>query len=556
MPGTAAAPGAPNAAGLSSRASSARGGSTALVAIAAWTLFAFAGAYPWTTVPLVCGAVVLAISERPPILRGSHRILDGTLIVWILLAGAALVPLPASVRLTISPQAATVDQALYLDATTDPAAGRARPLSMDWGETASALVLAMTIALVFWCARAVVTRRGLRGTIRGIAWMGLTLSALTLIQHATAPRLLYWYWHPISIHATPYGPYVNRNSLATWLIMAIPATIGYGVARFQSRRSGGGSVDLESSLDATALWLAASVCLMQAVLLVAMSRAGLTGGVVGLICLMWLARGRIAASRWRWLAAILLTLLAVATTYANWGALANRVNETVTIGLGGRREIWRLTWRIVRDFPLVGVGVGAYARAMSVYQPVPHVFYINDAHNQYLQLLTEGGVILAVPAALAAATAAVLIARRLRGDRTAVFWIRAGAASGLVAVAVQGMWQVSMTPPANAVLFAILAAVALHDGSVRTTAIQRPATSSGRLSAEPHGPSRGGSPDRTSRPIASAIAAGSAGEKRPEFATRFRAKRGCQEPVRHSSDGLLAGRLEGKSPAREMESTL
>ena len=81
--------------------------------------------------------------------------------------------------------------------------------------------------------------------------------------------------------------------------------------------------------------------------------------------------------------------------------------------------------------------------------------------------------------------------------------------------------------------------LALHDGSVRTTAIQRPATSSGRLSAEPHGPSRGGSPDRTSRPIASAIAAGSAGEKRPEFATRFRAKRGCQEPVRHSSDGLL-----------------
>jgi O-antigen ligase len=293
--------------------------------------------------------------------------------------------------------------------------------------------------------------------------VGLALSALTLIQQATGPRLLYWYWHPISPLATPYGPYVNRNSLATWLIMAIPATIGYGVARFQSRRSASGSFDLESSLDATALWLAASVCLMQAVLLVAMSRSGLTGGVVGLICLMGLARGRIAASRWRWLAAILLALLAVAMTYANWGALANRLNETVAIGLGGRREIWQLTWRIVRDFPLVGVGVGAYARTMSLYQPVPHVFYINDAHNQYLQMLTEGGVILAAPAALAAGTAAVLIARRLRADRSPVFWIRAGAASGLTAVAVQSIWQVSMTPPANAVLFAILAAVAVHD---------------------------------------------------------------------------------------------
>jgi O-antigen ligase len=497
----------PNAAGPSPRAASGGGGSAALVVIAAWTLFAFAGAYAWTTVPLVCGAVVLAIRERPPIGRGSHRILDGMLIVWILLAAAALVPLPTSVRLTISPHAATVDRALYLDATTDPAAGRARPLSMDWGETASALVIVITIALVFWCARAVVARRGLRGTIRGIAWMGLALSALTLIQRATAPRLLYWYWHPISTHAMPYGPYVNRNSLATWLIMAIPATIGYGVARFQSRRSVAGSVDLESGFDATALWLAASVCLMQALLLVVMSRAGLTGGVVGLICLMWLARGRIAASRWRWLAAILLALLSVAMTYANWGALANRVNETVTLGLDGRREIWQLTWRIVRDFPLVGVGVGAYARAMSVYQPVPHAFYINDAHNQYLQLLTEGGAILAVPAALAAATAAVQIARRLRGDRTAVFWIRAGAASGLIAVAVQGMWQVSMTPPANAVLFAILAAVALHDGSVRPTAKHGRPSWSGLPSAEPHGPRQRGSPDRNHRPIASAIAA-------------------------------------------------
>src|SRR6266851_4241629 len=71
----------PNAAGPSPRAASGGGGSAALVVIAAWTLFAFAGAYAWTTVPLVCGAVALAIRERPPIGRGS-RILDGMLIVW------------------------------------------------------------------------------------------------------------------------------------------------------------------------------------------------------------------------------------------------------------------------------------------------------------------------------------------------------------------------------------------------------------------------------------------------------------------------------------------
>jgi hypothetical protein len=69
------------------------------------------------------------------------------------------------------------------------------------------------------------------------------------------------------------------------------------------------------------------------------------------------------------------------------------------------------------------------------------------------------------------------------------------------------MWQVSMTPPANAVLFAILAAVALHDGRVRPTAKHGRPSWSGLPSAEPHGPRHSGSPDRNHRPIASAIAA-------------------------------------------------
>jgi O-antigen ligase len=139
-------------------------------------------------------------------------------------------------------------------------------------------------------------------------------------------------------------------------------------------------------------------------------------------------------------------------------------------GLAGRRGIWQLTWQIVEDFPWFGVGLGAYPRVMSVYQPVPHVFYFNNAHSQYLQLLTEGGVMQVVPAAIAVAAAIWRIAQRLRADRTPVFWIRAGAASGLLAVAVQAVWQVVLVPAANSVLFAVLAAVALHDArpSMRT----------------------------------------------------------------------------------------
>jgi hypothetical protein len=52
--------------------------------------------------------------------------------------------------------------------------------------------------------------------------------------------------------------------------------------------------------------------------------------------------------------------------------------------------------------------------------------------------------------------------RALQGDASAMFWIRAGACCGLVAVAVQSLWETGLTMPANAALAALAAAIAIH----------------------------------------------------------------------------------------------
>src|SRR5207245_2399486 len=128
-------------------------------------------------------------------------------------------------------------------------------------------------------------------------------------------------FHPLARKATPFGPFVNRNDLSTWLLMAIPLVAGYGIARVTSRqREDAGPIDLEASVDATALWLAASALFMLATILVSASRSGITGTVAGLVALLWLGRRRLGASGWIWLVVILGAILALATTYANWGA--------------------------------------------------------------------------------------------------------------------------------------------------------------------------------------------------------------------------------------------
>jgi len=439
-------------------------GAAALLALTAWTLFAFAGVLHWTTVPLIAAAPLLAIRERQSIFTAPYRLLDAALVLWVLLAAAMLVPVAAPTRLAIAPASATIDRTLLLSTPADPAAAPPRPLSIDPASTAWTVALGAGLVLLFWSARGIASSGGLRATVRGIAWISLALTMAALVIHGATPRLMYGFIRPIGRNPTPFGPFVNRNDLATWLIMALPLVAGYMVARVESRRRADGAFGIASVVDATALWLGGSIIFMLAALLVAISRSGLIGAVAGALTLLVLARRRMSRIGWGWVAGSAAAVVAVAASYASWQAFARRMEETLASGLGGRREIWERTWAMASDFWITGVGVGAYERAMTVYQPQPHVFYFNHAHDEYLQLLSEGGVMLGVPALCAIAASAWLIRRQLGADRTAVFWIRAGAAAGMLAVAVQSVWDTGLRMPANAALFALLAAIALHDG--------------------------------------------------------------------------------------------
>jgi O-antigen ligase len=268
----------------------------------------------------------------------------------------------------------------------------------------------------------------------------------------------------MSAGASPYGPFVNRNGLATWLAMAVPLVIGYAMARYQSqRRSDGGAVP-GASIDSTQLWLGGAAVLMTGCLLASLSRAGILGGAIGLMAFIVFSRKRMTRGGGvAWMIAGLTAMVAMASVYANTGKLAMRLQETTEQGTWGRPAIWRDTWRMASDFWLTGVGAGAFQRGMLVYQQGPRFFFFNHAHDEYLQLIAEGGLLIAVPAAIAVLAAVALMTRYLRTDRTAMFWVRAGAISGIIAVAIQGIWDTGLRTPANGVLFAVIAAVALHD---------------------------------------------------------------------------------------------
>ena len=118
---------------------------------------------------------------------------------------------------------------------------------------------------------------------------------------------------------------------------------------------------------------------------------------------------------------------------------------------------------IISDFWLTGTGEGTYRTSMLYYQRGEREVQFNQAHNHYLQAMSEGGLIALGLLGCALVALGRTVRERVKVDGSAVYWIRAGAATGLMAAALQSLWETGLTMPANAALASVLAAIAVHE---------------------------------------------------------------------------------------------
>ncbi len=420
-----------------------------------WTLFALAGAYWWTLAPTAI-AVAIATALLPPrILTGRRRWLDASLLCCVACGLVQLVPLPIAWRALLSPHAGDFDRAIRFGQAAAPLTA---PISIAPAATIKAVIMAALTVLAFWSARETAGRGVLRTLVRPVAWSGLVVSVVAIFFRAEGADLIYGI-APVASNAVPYGPYVNPNHLGTWLIMALPLTCGYVVARVRRRANG---QSLASNLDAPMVWLLGSAALMLMAAIISLSRStavGLcVGAMVGAACA--LRRTPRAAG---WIAAAAVVAVAIALWLPATMRLASRFDKPEFTATWARPQIWRETMPIVRDFALTGTGMGGYSTAMLLYQKTDRTLFFNQAHNQYLQFATDGGLLLLIPLICAAIAFGLALSRKLAADRAPMFWIRTGALAAIAAALVQSLWETGLRMPANALLFALVCAIAIAD---------------------------------------------------------------------------------------------
>jgi O-antigen ligase len=377
-----------------------------------------------------------------------------------------LAPLSYATLQRIDPHAVPLRLALWL--LPPGTAVSSLPITIVPRDTCAALGIFASAALLFWTCRRICEAGGTGRIVRAIAAIGIVASLAAIVQQAESKELLYGFWRPIDAGARPYGPFVNRNHFATWAIMACPVLFGYLLARAPAVREGQQMaqriVAAAKELGSVRVWLASAVCLLTLAVVLSTSRSGLIGltGAFVFSHLLSRRRGVPRIRRWTIFQAVLLTL--VVLSFANFDALLGRVDQTIADEQlnRGRGAIWRDAERVIRDFPFTGTGAGTFGAAIIPYQTAEPGYTIGQAHNHYLQLAAEGGALVALPALLAAGSFLLLFQRRMTEDVTSNFLIRAGAAAGLAGALLQSFWETGLRMPANATLFAVLAAIATH----------------------------------------------------------------------------------------------
>ena len=458
-----------------------------VVAAVAWGALAFGGVYPWAfwSLAVLCAGLGLwAIFSLEAWTDARVRSLAIALAAVALAIGIQAVALPYAIVIRLSP---AIDMFFHqFRLIYHPA--ELQSLSLNQSSTVTALALFVAMALFLVGLTRGIRRVGLEWLAVQILGFGVALAVVGVVQRAfmqePADTLIYGFWRPVR-PGTPFGPYINRNHFAGWMVMALPLVMGYScgvVAKLAPSPERGWLRWLTSEEAGRPLLLAVCLLVMGMALTLTESRSGIASFAVAMLVMAAFIARRVESRRVRLAATgYVLALVVAAVVWAGAGSTYARF-ELASDDIGGRVGAWRDTLGIIRDFPVFGTGVGAYRQAMLVYQTQGRERVFAQAHNDYLQVVAEGGLLVVIPVLVLLTIVIRTIVRRLTSgdDDTMTSWIRAGAVAGLVGIAAQSVVEFSLQLPGNRPMFVLLLALALHRPAAPERPIERPERSRSR----------------------------------------------------------------------------
>jgi O-antigen ligase len=137
-----------------------------------------------------------------------------------------------------------------------------------------------------------------------------------------------------------------------------------------------------------------------------------------------------------------------------------------------RGWIWQSTLEMFRANPVLGVGLGAYETAYPVYSrddgaaALGTSYVVDRAHNDYLQILADTGVVGGALALWFIILIFRAISRGLKSHDPLLQALALGGGSGTFGLLTHSLFDFNLQLPSNALLFLLLVALVSHAAAV------------------------------------------------------------------------------------------
>ena len=282
---------------------------------------------------------------------------------------------------------------------------------------------------------------------------GAALAGFALLQGISSNGKLYWVRQPRS-GGWIYGPYVNHNHYAGLMEMLVPIPLIVSLTRLAPPK-----------VRAVA---AAAAAVMVGTIFLSGSRGGMLAIVAELIILAALL---VKQKRGLRTAIGIGVFLAIVVGLLVWIGGAELSQRIATAGPGHselssdiRTYINRDGFRMFLKKPVLGWGLGTFPIVYPEFRTFYTNFFVNEAHNDYLQLLVEMGLLGFATMVWFVVTLYTRALKKIRNWPSEMSGAMTLACMlGLSGILVHSAVDFNLQIPANAALFYVLCTIAASE---------------------------------------------------------------------------------------------
>ena len=397
------------------------------------------------------------------------------LVLWMFFQ---FLPLPTSIVQAIAPSIHDIYQPVHQVSGQN----QWTPLTINQKATLFECMRVASYALFYFLTVQILSHRErLKKTVKIVSYLAIFIAFLAIIQKFSSPDKIYWF-RDIPSNANAVGPWVYHNHYAGFMEMMCPLVFALFLfyrPTINHDRPLRSKIAAAFTLPGSNLhfFLGVGAVIIVASIFISLSRGGIISlTLASAFFLAILPREKI---NFRFITyGLLASCVVLMMTWFGWGPVVDKFGTTFT-DAGAIHDIRLMLWqdslRIIHDFLFAGTGFGTFIHIYPLYTTLSVNFILDHAHNDYIELLTDGGLIGFVLAAWFVLTIIIHGWKKIhyRRDRYAIL-LSIGALTGIVAILFHSVTDFNMHNGANGLYFFFLCGLLVSAGNTRLYYRTRP----------------------------------------------------------------------------------